>query len=591
MLLPKDSKELLDRALELKEQCFASQQQRVQAYQIWKNYLLTGSADPGAPSLWNKLGAHADRLHSSLFSPAECRFMIEFGQRADRAWHKRQLALSRHLSKEFHASDVDLAFGEAVFWSLPYGAAFTKLGVKTALQTTPEADTTEQRSWWRRGKRRPTNGKGLVVDEQRQVFDSFDPYVVMPHSMGVLNEAVNGLDRQECIAQRIPITRFELARRLRYHPDGLEIMERVSQSMNTRTSDETDGYAQQVIIGGVAPIALNATSTGTSSTNPFMYGPAATLSPKVLANIVWLNELWIIDDERGDYTTIQYVEPDVLIEGGLIRRNIFVPGHHPYTLVQPNEMNGYFWGRSEFADLFNLQNQISDRLADIMRIESLQAAPPHAAMGFTGDVSAMKTALRSRNGLMVSDMPSGKFESLAPEMPKDAYQNLQQLEKMFDELAGFPPIMMGQGEEGVRAGTHAQSLGRNASARIRDRALNVERQAGSQGTLCFDVMAAKDPTAYGLEENAEDAFILADVPADHGVTVDSHSSSPAFTEDSKNLAFQLNRAGAVTPKGLLLMTNPPMVDQLLTMLDEKEQKEAQLIAQHPELLTKGKRKK
>lgn len=588
MLLPEKSVDLLERAIDLKKQCFASDQARSELYASWRSYLFFGSGDPSVPALLNKCGPHADRLHSYLFSPAECRFLLEFGQRADGAWHKRELDLSRHLTKEFHSSQVDMAFGDAVFWSLPLGASFVKLGIKTELEETPEADTSWVRSLWRRGRRRPVNSRGLVADEKRQVFSAFDPYVILPSSMGVFNETVNGLDRQEVICQRTPITRFELARRLRYHPDALDIMERVNQQSNARSAEDETSFMHQVITGNPGPVSGGGYGTGGSQSDVriFQGAPQPQLSPEAIRNMVWLYELWIIDDERGDYTTVQYVEPDILIEGGLVRRNLFIPGHHPYTLVQPNEQQGYFWGRSEFADLFRLQDAIAERLADIVKIGKLQASPPHAMMGFSGNVDEMKRAFRSQNGLLVSDMPNGKIEKLAPDLPTDAYQNLDALIRYYDEIAGFSPIMQGQGEAGVRAGMHAQSLQRSASARIRDRALRVERQCAELGSLCFDAMAAKDPTAYG-----DDGYLLADVPDDRGVTVDAHSASPAFTEDNKSLLFALNKAGALTPKGLLMGTHPAMLDQFLQQLEEKQAAEQKMIAEHPELLTKGKKKR
>lgn len=586
MLLPGNSTDLIERVKELKEQCFASQKARANNYGIWRSYLWTGSQDAGQPALLNKCGPHADRLHSYLYSPAECRFMLEFGQRADKAWHKRELALARHLSKEFHASAVDMAFGDAVFWSIPYGASFVKLGIKTTLEDTPQADTTWMRSLWRSRKRRPS--KGILPDEKRQVFDSFDPYVVMPGTMGVFNETVNGLDRQECIVQQTPVTRYELARRLRYHPNGVEIMKKVGTSLTQRTDEETQDFLHQVIIGAQTPLGSGTgTSTGQSQVQIFLRSPSAELSADVAKDMVMLNELWIIDDERGDYTTIQYVEPDILIEGQDIRRNLFIPGHHPFTLVQPNEVQGNFWGRSEFADLIGLQDAIADRLADIMKITALEAAPPKFGSGFTGNLAEVQRAMRTRNGLFVADMPNAKLESQAPKLPDSAYQNLDTLIRYFDQIAGFEPTLMGQGEQGVRAGIHASTLQRAAGSRIRDRALIVERQCAELGSLCFDVMAAKDPTQYDMDGEV----ILADVPDDHGITIDAHSSSPAFTEDAKSLAFALNKAQAVTPKGLLMLTQPPMVDQLMTMLEEAEKQKAEFLKEHPEALKGGKKKR
>lgn len=584
MLLPSTAGKLLDRVLYLQEQCMQSRQMRLQAYSVWRSYLYAGSRDPSSPAILNKMGPHADRLHSYLFSPAECRFLAEFGGRADKAWKRREGELGRLLTREFHVGQVDLAVGSAVFWSLVYGAAFVKLGVKTALESTPEADTSWVRSLWKRGRRQPT--RGWLPDEKRQVFAAFDPYVVMPSAMGVFNEAVNGLDRQEVICHRTPITHYELARRLVNTPRAREIMERVKQEQSTRTDDDDQSFMHQVIIGGINPLATSGSPTAQQSrVDVFMTTMQPALSQEVTRQLSWLNELWIVDDERGDYTTIQYIEPDILIEGDQIRRNLFIPGHHPFTLIQANDQEGQFWGRSEFSDLWRLQDSIADRLADIIRIGKLQAQPPHAMMGFTGNVEEIKRAFRSPNGLLVSDMPQGKIEKLAPDLPTDAYQNLQELERKFDEVAGFQPVLIGQGEQGVRAGAHAQSLARSASARIRDRALKIERQAAECGRLCFDVLAAKDPTGYG-----EETYLLADAPSDLGISVDSHSSSPAFTEDQKNLAFALAKAGAITPEGLLDLVHPPMVDQLKVMLSEKQAAEQKLVAEHPELLTRGKRR-
>ena len=135
---------------------------------------------------------------------------------------------------------------------------------------------------------------------------------------------------------------------------------------------------------------------------------------------------------------------------------------------------------------------------------------------------------------------------------------------------------------------HAASLQRTASARIRDRALKVERQCAELGDLCFEVLQHKDPTAYG-KENEE--YLLSQCPDDRTVKVDSHTSSPAFVEDQRQLAFALARSGAVTPEGLILLTNPPLMDQLLVMLQQKQQREAEFIKAHPEVLTKGRKKR
>lgn len=589
MFLPNDKRALVEWAIRTHKECMSSQKDRLNQYATWRAYLFSGSSDITSPSVLNKCGPHADRLHTFLFSPLETRFLVEFGQKAEPAWQKRELDISRLLTKEFSQSDVDMAFGDAVYWSLPYGAAFVKLGVKTALESLPvAADDSWLRSLFSRRLRRPSAaGKGFVGDKQRQVYAGFDPYVVMPSQMGVWREDVNGLDRQEAICHVTWMSKKELYRRLRYHPERDEIMRRVMLAAKERSEDDEAEFFHQVIIGGVNPVQQQG-ATGQAvrgQVDVSMAAPAAQVSPEVARDLIKFVELWVLDDEREDYTTIQYVEPDILIEGGDIRRNLFVPGHHPFTLIQPNEQQGYFWGRSEFSDLFRLQDAISDRLLDIIKIGRLQAHPPYALIGFKGVSEETRRAFRTMDGLISEDMPNAKIEKLVPDLPQDAYQQLDHLIRYFDEIAGFSPIMQGQGEAGVRAGMHAASLQRTASARIRDRALKVERQCAELGDLCLEVLQQKDPTAYG-KENEE--YLLAQLPEDRMVKVDSHTSSPAFVEDQRQLAFALARSGAVTPEGLILLTNPPLMDQLLVMLHEKQQREAEFIRQHPEILTKGK---
>ena len=589
MFLPDSERDLLDKVKDLKEQCFSSLEDRQNLYGTWRNYLFFGSDDPGDPALLNKCGPHADRLHSYLFSPSEVRAEIDFGQRAHESWQRREVELARHITKEFHGSDVDMCFGDAVYWSLPLGSAFVKLGIKMTSEPLPEAaDDSWLRSLWsKKGRRRPSTARGIVSPKNQMVFAGFDPYVVLPSAMGVYREDMNGLDRQEVIVHRTPITMQELFRRLRYHPDRNEIIKKVQASNTVRTPEQTDEFIHQVIIGGPnRPVAGGGYGTGggNSSVEIMRNAPSADLDPKVVANLCWFVELWIMDDERQDYTTIQYVEPDVLIEGGTQRRNLFISGHHPFCMVQPNEQQGYFWGRSEFSDLYMLQDAINDRLDDIMHITALEAQPAHAMMGFTGNVEEMKRAMLSRNGLLVSDMPSGKIENLAPKLPDTAYTNLKELVSYFDEIAGFTPIMQGTGEQGVRAGTHASSLQRSASARIKDRALRVERQCADLLGLCFSVMADKDPTMYG-EKNGE-GYLLSQVPEDRAIRVDAHSSSPAFQEDNKQLAFALKKADAITNEGLLMMVHPPMLDQLLQQLADKQAAQQKFAQEHPDLIAK-----
>ena len=54
------------------------------------------------------------------------------------------------------------------------------------------------------------------------------------------------------------------------------------------------------------------------------------------------------------------------------------------------------------------------------------------------------------------------------------------------------------------------------------------------------------------------------------VKVDAHSNSPIFTEDLKQLAFNLHKAGAIDKESLLDLLEPPMKQLLIDKLKRRE---------------------
>jgi hypothetical protein len=159
---------------------------------------------------------------------------------------------------------------------------------------------------------------------------------------------------------------------------------------------------------------------------------------------------------------------------------------------------------------------------------------------------------------------------------------------MFYEVAGTAPIMRGQGESGVRSGVHAETLVKTGSPRLRDRALAVERQCSDVGDFCLKMLQSKEARAFVTSKG--DEFLLSQLPEDVKVTVDSHTSSPAFSDDNRQLAFMLAKAQAIDAESLIEMTHPPMQDELIHRAREKKEMEAKLVQDHPELLSKGKKR-
>jgi hypothetical protein len=168
------------------------------------------------------------------------------------------------------------------------------------------------------------------------------------------------------------------------------------------------------------------------------------------------------------------------------------------------------------------------------------------------------------------------------------FQQIEKILNWFDEAAGFQPIMMGQGEPGVRAGSHAATLLRTGSPRMRDRALLVERQGGAHGDFCFKLLQNKDAEVF--VSKLKEQFLLKQLPGDYRIAVDSHSGSPVFQEDIERKAALLSKGGALSPVDLIMLTRPPHQDILMEHAEAREKAQAQFMAQHPEAMLKGKKR-
>jgi hypothetical protein len=99
-------------------------------------------------------------------------------------------------------------------------------------------------------------------------------------------------------------------------------------------------------------------------------------------------------------------------------------------------------------------------------------------------------------------------------------------------------------------------------------------------------MQAMDAYVYTTGDSKIE-FTLHDIPEDFQVTVDSHSASPAFAEDNRQMAIALARAGAVDAEDLIRMLHPPGAELLLSRLRRRQKKQAEAAKEeHTEELIK-----
>jgi hypothetical protein len=507
--------------LEIIEKCKVSLDERKGDYSSLRSWYLFGAGPDESPAIFNKIYPHLDQLTSFLYSAETTRFSINLGADVPVSEHRKIPILTQALNDEWLNSNCDQVFSSALTWALVFNTTFVKLIVN----------------------------KGI------------HPYLVEPATMGILREDSPHTDRQEALVQTYYITKSELMARLYSHPKRDEILKRVTAGFNPPHSDIPEGIDRIVM----------------SQTNPTIYGTVNLdlygqnrYKPRVAEDTIEMRELWVWNDETDDYQVVTMASPDVVIydrEGD----SVFLKGELPFIQICPNPIYDYYWGQSEVQRLVLLQQMRNKRVTDILDLLSKQVAPPTALMGFSGILDEKNFALNRAGGLLSTDMPNAKVEKLAPTIPPDLYDSLRQVDMMFEEASGIGNVLQGKGESGVRSAGHASQLARLGSSRAKKRALIVEDALEKVATLYLKLMQVYDNTRYKDTQNQ--TFIAEQFTKNFVVKVDAHSNSPIFTEDLRQLAFNLFKAKAIDRESLLDLLEPPMKQQLKDRLVKMEQKE------------------
>jgi hypothetical protein len=520
---------------DLINQCFASRQDRLSFYRQMRSYYM-GGAEEGRNAQFNKIGSGIDLLTSYLFASETTKFSVKLDEEAPREEMAKLRPLSRKLNDEWHRSNTDMVFGDALTWSLVYGTEFIKLI--------------------------PKKGAGIL------------PFLVEPSQIGVLREDKNYLDRQEAIAMKYTITKTQLERELELvkHPRRAKILQEVSTGRGEETG--LPAAVQRIIL---------------SQSTPNMIGQVNWMAggdfyrPKVQADMVDMVELWVWDDDIHDYRTVTMAEPGVCVYD---RENIFLPvqkdetgkvikatGEHPFVQVCPRPLPYYLWGASEVAPLIALQDARERRMAQISEMLDKNARPPKALMGMTGIPDEQLLALNLADGFAQFPDMTTKIESFKPEMSSDMYAEVKVLDEMFMEALSLSNIMQGKGEHGVRSRGQTSELARLGAARIKKRAMIVEDSLEKLASLMLRCIRTYDSEA--LKDEKGQPFIPAQSTSDLTVKVDAHSNSPIFVEDQRELAMWMLEHKLITRQAFLEMTQPPMQQQLIQDLQTIEKQEAE----------------
>lgn len=523
MRIPSDPLHREQFYLDLIDKCFVSVEERKADYATLRSYYLFGSPPEEPPALFNKIFPHLDQLTSFLYSAETTRFTINIGAEVSPQEHRKIPTLTNLLNDEWLNSNCDQVFSTALTWALAFGTTYVKLIVNNGIH----------------------------------------PYMVEPASVGVLREDTPYTDRQEAMAQRYYITKSELYARLYSHPKRDQIVKRVTSSYKPQQIEIPDGI-DRIILSQSNPTMVGTVNLDLSGMNRY--------KAKVSEETIEMTELWVWNDDTLDYQVVTIAEPDVIIYDRP-GEQVFLKGELPFVQICPNPMYDYYWGQSEVQRLVFLQSLRNKRMEEILDLLSKQVAPPTALIGFTGILDEKNFALNRAGGLLATDMPNAKVEKLAPQMPGDLFEVIREVDQMFAEASGITSVLSGRGETGVRSQGHASQLARLGSSRAKKRALIVEDSLEKVATLYLKLLQAYDNTRLVDSEGAK--FIPEQFTNNYVVKVDAHSNSPIFTEDLRQLAFNMFKAGAIDKESLIDLLEPPMKQLLKEKLKRNEAKQAQ----------------
>ena len=523
---------------EIVDECLASSDERGQIYTRATQYYYSGTWDARA-AIYNKTKSFIDRLAGFLMQPTDVRFSIVYDSTQDDSVLERAQLVSEKLTADYRNTDSDITFAEAVVWSLVNGVQMLK--------------------------HIPTE-------------DGFELGMVHPVNFGVLSETTLKLEEQEAFVHISYPTVSRMRTILEDHPNYTDIMRRIEETHPHEKDAEEPTYFHQMVVGGLNPLgdypggAPRSEAAGIVNVFPV---PTPWRPNRRLVPTVKHCEIWIKDRDRdGDYTTVQMIYPDIILEGDKTRRNLSkIPGRTSFLKIQTQPTPGYFWGRSMIADVQMLQDVLNKRLRDLKVMWDRNVNSPQVLSGFTSITEETYFKIINEGGFLNDPNPNAKASKLMDPPPEHYLEEMQFLFQLFDEAAGFTPVMSGQGEPGVRAGVHAQNLVRTSTPRLIDQASRIERQLAESGYLSLRIMQAMDAHIYQTGDSKIE-FTLHDLPDDFQVTVDSHSASPAFAEDNRQVAIALARAGAVDAEDLIHMLHPPGAELLLARLRQRQKQQA-----------------
>ena len=408
--------------------------------------------------------------------------------------------------------------------------------------------------------------------------------LVQPDMFGVRHENHGKLDEDmEAFCHAIPLSFEQLTRMVWNRPNKKELLRKAEQFASP-VNLGTQQAQRQIVTGGTLPAAALGFGAAEPGARRRRLDERAETDARPAGSRAHGGNVRAVGlgrRARGlDHAATDRRQPPdpgrkpadqrLRVDTAAKETNPELKGHHPFNEFCVNPIDGYYWGRSEVLNVAMLQEMLSARIDGINRKILKIEDSSYKISGSSGSNQNALTRFKKRGGYWSDTNPNAKIEQDEHELPSVLVEWVHEIERMFDEMGGLPPTARGHGDAGVRSHAHAETLVRMFSPRFKDRALLAERSVEGIGGLHLDMHKAHDPKKLlawvpkdiagpqGLPPNelipppaknlVAVPFAWTDLDEDAAVTIDSHSSSPAFSAEAKALAFDLLKVGAMSPE-------------------------------------------
>src|SRR5215469_605881 len=575
MIIPSKDPFRIEKLLEIRDACTASQNERRELYARRRKYAMFGS-DDYRQVRYNRLFAHTDLVASFLFSPDTAKYNLAPPRNSPPLIQAQAVALQDEWNQQFRDTGLAYQYALGVLWALIYDTMYLKIG-------------------YNRDRKRLTGT------------------LIMPNAMGVYDEMEPELDNQEAFCHSY-----------RQNWDR-SVLQLYSAGLADRVADL--GVSQGTPIEDMPPVLKQLLITQTGGQNlsgnlmgqaPLDIQPVILYEPKSNIPTVGWQELWVWDDVAEDYAMFIIADPDILItdsrESIKKRRDLnaakalakklnggsrdagddddtpsdsneFLPGEYPFVQITPYTRPDYAYGEAHSERLIPLQNWTSELLDEIGEVLEAQVDPSKVFSGFMG-LSDEKAAAFGGPGSWVLDaLPGAKVDKQTPQMPEDLFVEFREIGAIFLEASGLTETITGQGGKNVRGKGAQRQAAVTGSSRIKKVAVGLEPSLIQLGDLALKLFMNKSDDELLLPDGSKFLPKLFD-PEHWNLRIAGHSHSPLFADEARELAVILLKAAAIDREMFVRLLTPPQEDTIISALRERIKVERAIAAQNPAALQK-----